>query len=84
MTRLIATFGYVGLIPGPAGTWGSLAALATGYLLHRLGGFPLPRRGDAWWPRPRHAAATRVETFERTTSTPPTSSSTRWSASGSR
>ena len=41
MTRLIATFGYVGLIPGPAGTWGSLAALATSYLLHWLGGFPL-------------------------------------------
>ena len=38
---LIATFGYVGLMPVAAGTWGSLAALAAGYLLHRLGGFPL-------------------------------------------
>ncbi|MFO1141487.1 MAG: phosphatidylglycerophosphatase A [Amaricoccus sp.] len=41
MTRLIATFGFVGLIPFAAGTWGSLAALAAGYLIHRLGGFPL-------------------------------------------
>ncbi len=41
MTRLIATFGYVGLLrPGP-GTWGSLAALPAGYALHWLGGFPL-------------------------------------------
>jgi phosphatidylglycerophosphatase A len=41
LTRAIATFGYVGFLPGPAGTWGALAALATGYLLHVLGSFPL-------------------------------------------
>jgi phosphatidylglycerophosphatase A len=40
LARAVATFGYVGLIPGPAGTWGSLAALPLGYALHRLGGFP--------------------------------------------
>lgn len=40
LARAVATFGYVGLIPGPAGTWGSLAALPLGYALHWLGGFP--------------------------------------------
>ena len=36
--RLIATFGHVGLLPRAAGTWGALAAVPLGYLLHRLGG----------------------------------------------
>ncbi len=64
MTRLIATFGFVGLIPGATGTWGSLAALAIGYLLHRLGSFPLllfatvVAYGLGYW-------ATKVETFEQ-------------------
>lgn len=64
MTRMIATFGGVGLLPGPAGTWGSLTALAAGYLLHWLGGFPLLALatviayGAGFW-------ATRVETFEQ-------------------
>lgn len=40
MSRLIATFGYVGLLPRAPGTWGALAALPLGYLLHLLGGFP--------------------------------------------
>ena len=41
MTRIIATFGGLGLLrPGP-GTWASLAALPLGYGLHWLGGFPL-------------------------------------------
>lgn len=64
MTRFIATFGFVGLLPGAAGTWGSLAALPVGYLLHRLGGFPLLLAATAvayalgiW--------ATRVETSEQ-------------------
>lgn len=39
--RAIATFGYIGLLPGPVGTWASLAALGSGYLLHLAGGFPL-------------------------------------------
>jgi phosphatidylglycerophosphatase A len=38
VTRFIATFGYVGFLPGPAGTWGSLVALPLGYLLHLAGG----------------------------------------------
>lgn len=41
LARAVCTFGYVGLIPGPAGTWGSLAALPVGWLLHWAGGFPL-------------------------------------------
>jgi phosphatidylglycerophosphatase A len=41
MSRLVATFFYVGLIPVAPGTWGSLVALPFGYLLHYLGGFPL-------------------------------------------
>lgn len=41
MTRLIATFFGVGLLPGAPGTWGSLAALPLAMLLHYLGGFPL-------------------------------------------
>src|SRR5690606_1523691 len=63
-TRLVATFGYIGLLPGPAGTWGSLAALGVGYLLHLLGGpFLLAAAivagyGAGHW-------ATRVETFEQ-------------------
>ncbi len=41
MTRVIATFGGVGLLRPAPGTWGSLAALPLGYALHWLGGFPL-------------------------------------------
>ena len=40
-SRLIATFGGIGLLRPAPGTWGSLAALPLGYLLHGLGGFPL-------------------------------------------
>jgi phosphatidylglycerophosphatase A len=64
MTKGIATFGYVGFLPGPAGTWGSLAAIPTGYLLHWLGGFPLLAAATliayalGIW-------ATQVETFEQ-------------------
>lgn len=64
MSRFIATFGFVGMLPVAAGTWGSLVALVIGYLLHRLGGFPLllgataVAYGLGIW-------ATRVETFER-------------------
>ena len=47
VTRFIATFGYVGLLPVAAGTWGSLAALPLGWLLHWLGGFPAARARDA-------------------------------------
>lgn len=64
MTRFIATFGFVGFLPGAAGTWGSLVALPLGYLLHLTGG-PLllalgilAAYGLGHW-------ATRVETFEQ-------------------
>ena len=40
-SRLIATFGGVGLLRPAPGTWGSAAALPLGYLLHGIGGFPL-------------------------------------------
>ena len=40
MSRLIATFFYVGLLrPGP-GSWGSAAAVALAWPIHALGGFP--------------------------------------------
>jgi phosphatidylglycerophosphatase A len=40
MSRIIATFFYVGYLkPGP-GTWGSAAALPVAFVLHGLGGFP--------------------------------------------
>jgi phosphatidylglycerophosphatase A len=39
--RAVATFGGIGLLPGPRGTWGALAAVPAGYALHWAGGFPL-------------------------------------------
>ena len=62
MTRLIATVCYIGLLPGAPGTWGSLAALPLGYLLHRLGGFPLLALATlalflaGWWATARETA----------------------------
>ncbi len=41
MSRVIATFFYVGYLRPASGTWGSLAALPVGFVLHGLGGFPL-------------------------------------------
>ena len=41
MTRFIATFGYVGLIPVAPGTFGSLAVLPFWYLLESFGGWLL-------------------------------------------
>jgi phosphatidylglycerophosphatase A len=41
MIKAITTFLGVGLMPFAPGTWGSLAALPVGYLLHWLGGFPV-------------------------------------------
>ena len=40
MSRLIATFFYIGRLPWIPGTWGSLVALPLAYLLHRYCGFP--------------------------------------------
>ncbi|MEL6678509.1 MAG: phosphatidylglycerophosphatase A [Pseudomonadota bacterium] len=39
-TRLITTFGGVGLMPKAPGTWGSLAALPAAWLIHGLASFP--------------------------------------------
>ncbi|MCB5197807.1 phosphatidylglycerophosphatase A [Loktanella sp. TSTF-M6] len=55
MTRLIATFFYVGYLRPAPGTWGSLAALPTGLALMILGGPWLLVAGTAaifgagWW-----------------------------------
>ncbi len=38
MSRLIATFLYVGYIRPASGTWGSLAAIPAAWLIHILGG----------------------------------------------
>ncbi|MEM9342977.1 MAG: phosphatidylglycerophosphatase A [Pseudomonadota bacterium] len=38
MSKIIATFGYVGLIRPAPGTWGSLAALLVAWPIHVLGG----------------------------------------------
>ncbi|WP_172328700.1 phosphatidylglycerophosphatase A [Mangrovicoccus sp. HB161399] len=40
-SRLIGTFGGIGLMRPAPGTWGSAAAIPLGYVLHGLGGFPL-------------------------------------------
>jgi phosphatidylglycerophosphatase A len=40
VTRLVASFGYSGLLRPAPGTWGSLAAVAAALVLHALGGFP--------------------------------------------
>ncbi len=55
MSRLVATFFGVGLLPWAPGTWGSLAALPAAWLLHGLGGFPalalatLVAAAGGWW-----------------------------------
>ena len=64
MTRLVATFGYVGFLPGPAGTWGSLVALPLGYLLHLLGG-PLLLAAAIVVAYAAGQWATRIEIFEQ-------------------
>lgn len=40
MSRLIATFFCVGLLPAAPGTWGSAAAIPAAWAIHGLGGFP--------------------------------------------
>lgn len=40
MSRLIATFCYIGLLRPAPGTWGSAAAIPVAYLIHGLAGFP--------------------------------------------
>jgi phosphatidylglycerophosphatase A len=55
MTKLIATFFYVGHLKPAPGTWGSLAALPVAYALYMLGGVPLFRIATVavfvlgWW-----------------------------------
>lgn len=41
MSRLVATFFYVGLLRPAPGTWGSAAAIPVAWGLHWAGGFPL-------------------------------------------
>lgn len=40
MSRFIATFFWVGLLPVAPGTWGSAAAIPVAWLIHTIGGFP--------------------------------------------
>jgi len=40
MSRAVATFFGVGLLPVAPGTWGSAAAIPTAWVIHGLGGFP--------------------------------------------
>lgn len=40
MSKLIATFFYVGYLRPAPGTWGSAAAIPVAWVLHGLGGFP--------------------------------------------
>ncbi len=40
MSRAIATFFGVGLLPWAPGTWGSAAAIPVAWVIHGLGGFP--------------------------------------------
>ena len=40
MSRVVATFFGVGLLPWAPGTWGSAAAIPVAWVLHGLGGFP--------------------------------------------
>ena len=55
LTHTIATFGYVGHLRPAPGTWGSLAALPVGWVLHAIGGTPLLLLGivaaftSGWW-----------------------------------
>ena len=39
MSRIIATFFGVGLLPWAPGTWGSAAAIPVAWVIHGLGGF---------------------------------------------
>ena len=63
-SRAVATLGGVGTLPGAPGTWGSLAALPLGYVLHVLGGFWLLALGTlvvcvlGWWAARADEAAT--------------------------
>ncbi len=40
MSRFVATFFGVGLLPWAPGTWGSAAAIPAAWVIHALGGFP--------------------------------------------
>jgi phosphatidylglycerophosphatase A len=40
MSRIVATFFGIGLLPFAPGTWGSAAAIPVAWVLHGLGGFP--------------------------------------------
>ena len=84
LTRAIATFGYVGFAAGRRRHLGLARGAAAGYLLHRLGGFPLLAAATVAAYGLGHWATHGRDLRAATTSTPRTSSSTRSSASGSR
>lgn len=62
MIRIVTTFFYIGLLRPASGTWGSLAALALGILVHEAGqGWMLPvlallACGIGFWAVPRAIA----------------------------
>lgn len=62
MSRLVATFFGIGLLPFAPGTWGSAAAIPVAWVIHGLGGFPALLAASlgvtliGWWAT---AAATR-------------------------
>lgn len=62
MSRVLATFFYVGLLRPAPGSWGAAAAIPPAWLLHWWGGFPalaaatVAAFGLGWWAT---AAATR-------------------------
>ncbi len=67
MSKLIATFLYVGLLRPAPGTWGSAATIPLVYLIHRLAGFPgVALAGLAvffigWWATARYTRESGVE-----------------------
>ncbi|KAB7615743.1 phosphatidylglycerophosphatase A [Amylibacter sp. SFDW26] len=64
MSKLIATFFYVGLMPKAPGTWGSLAALPFAIIIFAMGSFPalliatIATFFIGWWATAQHTANT--------------------------
>ena len=64
MSKLIATFFYVGLMPKAPGTWGSLAALPFAVIIFAIGSFPalliatIAAFFIGWWATTQHTANT--------------------------
>jgi phosphatidylglycerophosphatase A len=62
MSRIVATFFFVGHMKPFSGTWGSAAAIPVAWVLHGLGGFPLLAAASlavfalGWWATARYTA----------------------------